>query len=189
MPEGNVPLLLKQKLLYFRDFLYVPWISSIHCWRVHECFAVVNLYLQLRLLKWIETRHAFYTGYDCVYLFSIRTWPFIIKSPKQYRNLTFTDAMNKFKWTKKEGVVFNKLVLNLPVNVRCSKTDNAEWSVSPACVRGSWEARCHFLTTELRSRHLSIILGTCLTFIKMYLKITIVFYLVTMKLQLFMIGF
>lgn len=42
------------------------------------------------------------------------------------------DAMNKFKWTKKEGLSFNKLVLSLPVNVRCSKTDNAEWSVSPA---------------------------------------------------------
>lgn len=39
------------------------------------------------------------------------------------------DAMNKFKWTKKEGVAFNKLVLSLPVNVRCSKTDNAEWSI------------------------------------------------------------
>ncbi|KAK7835374.1 hypothetical protein U0070_017910 [Myodes glareolus] len=39
------------------------------------------------------------------------------------------DAMNKFKWTKKEGLSFNKLVLSLPVNVRCSKTDNAEWSI------------------------------------------------------------
>ena len=37
--------------------------------------------------------------------------------------------MNKFKWTKKEGLSFNKLVLSLPVNVRCSKTDNAEWSI------------------------------------------------------------
>uniref|UniRef100_A0A8C6FRB4 DBH-like monooxygenase protein 1 n=1 Tax=Moschus moschiferus TaxID=68415 RepID=A0A8C6FRB4_MOSMO len=57
------------------------------------------------------------------------TWPFIIKSPKQYKNLSFMDAMNKFKWTKKEGLAFNKLVLSLPVNVRCSKTDNAEWSI------------------------------------------------------------
>ena len=39
------------------------------------------------------------------------------------------DAMNKFKWTKKEGLAFNKLVLSLPVNVRCSKTDHAEWSI------------------------------------------------------------
>ncbi|XP_021030429.1 DBH-like monooxygenase protein 1 [Mus caroli] len=59
----------------------------------------------------------------------VTTWPFIIKSPKQYRNLSFMDAMNKFKWTKKEGLSFNKLVLSLPVNVRCSKTDNAEWSI------------------------------------------------------------
>ncbi|XP_062042756.1 DBH-like monooxygenase protein 1 [Lepus europaeus] len=59
----------------------------------------------------------------------VTTWPFIIKSPKQYKNLSFMDAMNKFKWTKKEGLAFNKLVLRLPVNVRCSKTDNAEWSI------------------------------------------------------------
>ncbi|XP_004401254.1 PREDICTED: DBH-like monooxygenase protein 1 [Odobenus rosmarus divergens] len=59
----------------------------------------------------------------------VTTWPFIIKSPKQYKNLSFMDAMNKFKWAKKEGLSFNKLVLSLPVNVRCSKTDNAEWSI------------------------------------------------------------
>ena len=59
----------------------------------------------------------------------VTTWAFIIKSPKQYKNLSFMDAMNKFKWTKKEGLAFNKLVLSLPVNVRCSKTDNAEWSI------------------------------------------------------------
>ncbi|XP_058422241.1 DBH-like monooxygenase protein 1 isoform X2 [Diceros bicornis minor] len=59
----------------------------------------------------------------------VTTWPFIIKSPKQYKNLSFMDAMNKFKWTKEEGLSFNKLVLSLPVNVRCSKTDNAEWSI------------------------------------------------------------
>lgn len=59
----------------------------------------------------------------------VTTWPFIIKSPKQYKNLSFMDAMNKFKWSKKEGLSFNKLVLSLPVNVRCSKTDNAEWSI------------------------------------------------------------
>lgn len=74
---------------------------------------------------------------NCVFVFlflnfKFRTWPFIIKSPKQYKNLSFMDAMNKFKWTKKEGLSFNKLVLSLPVNVRCSKTDNAEWSVSLA---------------------------------------------------------
>lgn len=41
------------------------------------------------------------------------------------------DAMNKFKWSRSEGLSYNQLVLKLPVNVRCSKTDNAEWSVSP----------------------------------------------------------
>lgn len=40
------------------------------------------------------------------------------------------DAMNKFKWSKSEGLSYNELVLKLPMNVRCSKTDNAEWSVS-----------------------------------------------------------
>ncbi|XP_064505528.1 DBH-like monooxygenase protein 1 [Pseudopipra pipra] len=59
----------------------------------------------------------------------VRTWPFIIKSPKQYKNLSFMDAMNKFKWSRSEGLSYNKLVLKLPVNVRCSKTDNAEWSI------------------------------------------------------------
>ncbi|XP_047931727.1 DBH-like monooxygenase protein 1 isoform X1 [Anser cygnoides] len=58
----------------------------------------------------------------------VRTWPFIIKSPKQYKNLSFMDAMNKFKWSRSEGLSYNELVLKLPVNVRCSKTDNAEWS-------------------------------------------------------------
>lgn len=65
-----------------------------------------------------------------IYLFFFRTWPFIIKSPKQYKNLSFMDAMNKFKWSRSEGLSYNELVLKLPVNVRCSKTDNAEWSVS-----------------------------------------------------------
>ncbi|KAK4825205.1 hypothetical protein QYF61_025133 [Mycteria americana] len=64
-----------------------------------------------------------------IYLFFFRTWPFIIKSPKQYKNLSFMDAMNKFKWSRSEGLSYNELVLKLPVNVRCSKTDNAEWSI------------------------------------------------------------
>uniref|UniRef100_A0A8C8SW32 Monooxygenase DBH like 1 n=1 Tax=Pelusios castaneus TaxID=367368 RepID=A0A8C8SW32_9SAUR len=58
----------------------------------------------------------------------ITKWPFIIKSPKQYKNLTFLDAMNKFKWTRSDGVSFNELVLKLPVNMKCSKTDSVEWS-------------------------------------------------------------
>ncbi|XP_032647488.1 DBH-like monooxygenase protein 1 [Chelonoidis abingdonii] len=59
----------------------------------------------------------------------VRTWPFIIKSPKQYKNLSFMDAMNKFKWSRSAGLSYNELVLRLPVTVRCSKTDNAEWSI------------------------------------------------------------
>ncbi|XP_077208807.1 DBH-like monooxygenase protein 1 [Paroedura picta] len=59
----------------------------------------------------------------------VRTWPFIIKSPKQYKNLSFVDAMNKFKWTREQGLSYNNFVLRLPVNVRCSKTDNAEWTI------------------------------------------------------------
>ncbi|KAH0622308.1 hypothetical protein JD844_024498 [Phrynosoma platyrhinos] len=57
------------------------------------------------------------------------TWPFIIKSPKQYKNLSFMDAMNKFKWSREHGVSYNDYVLKLPVNVRCTKTDNAEWTI------------------------------------------------------------
>lgn len=96
----------------------------------------------------METHNAFIpniTNRVLYFYFKFRTWPFIIKSPKQYKNLSFMDAMNKFKWTKKEGLSFNKLVLSLPVNVRCSKTDNAEWSVSPALLSSSGEARCHIL--------------------------------------------
>nr|XP_020635575.1 DBH-like monooxygenase protein 1 isoform X1 [Pogona vitticeps] len=59
----------------------------------------------------------------------VRTWPFIIKSPKQYKNLSFMDAMNKFKWSREQGVSYNDYVLQLPVNVRCTKTDNAEWTI------------------------------------------------------------
>ncbi|XP_020635575.3 DBH-like monooxygenase protein 1 isoform X1 [Pogona vitticeps] len=59
----------------------------------------------------------------------VRTWPFIIKSPKQYKNLSFMDAMNKFKWSREQGISYNDYVLQLPVNVRCTKTDNAEWTI------------------------------------------------------------
>ncbi|KAM6465739.1 DBH-like monooxygenase protein 1 isoform 2-T2 [Liasis olivaceus] len=59
----------------------------------------------------------------------VRTWPFIIKSPKQYKNLSFVDAMNKFKWSREQGHSYNDYVLKLPVNVRCTKTENAEWTI------------------------------------------------------------
>ncbi|XP_030051078.1 DBH-like monooxygenase protein 1 isoform X2 [Microcaecilia unicolor] len=57
------------------------------------------------------------------------SWPFIIKRPKKYNNLSFTDAMNTFQWTKKKGISFNELVLRVPMNVRCSKHESEEWSV------------------------------------------------------------
>lgn len=54
----------------------------------------------------------------------------MIKSPKKYSNLLFTEAMDKFRWTKKKGKDFNKVVLKLPLNVRCSKLGYEEWLVS-----------------------------------------------------------
>ncbi|KFO26845.1 DBH-like monooxygenase protein 1 [Fukomys damarensis] len=99
----------------------------------------------------------------------VTTWPFIIKSPKQYKNLSFMDAMNKFKWTKKEGLAFNKLVLSLPVNVRCSKIDNAEWSIqgmiaSPPDVERPYRAEpvvCRMPSSSAPHRNLSPQLLLC----------------------------
>lgn len=54
----------------------------------------------------------------------------MIKSPKKYSNLLFTEAMDKYKWTKKRGKAFNDIVRKLPINVRCSKIGQDEWSVS-----------------------------------------------------------
>ncbi|XP_007233530.3 DBH-like monooxygenase protein 1 homolog [Astyanax mexicanus] len=59
----------------------------------------------------------------------LTTWPFMIKSPKRYSNLSFTEAMDKFRWTKKRGKAFNEVVLNLPMNVRCSKIGQEEWMI------------------------------------------------------------
>uniref|UniRef100_A0A673FQS4 DBH-like monooxygenase protein 1 homolog n=1 Tax=Sinocyclocheilus rhinocerous TaxID=307959 RepID=A0A673FQS4_9TELE len=57
------------------------------------------------------------------------TWPFVIKSPKKYSNLSFTEAMDKYKWTRKRGKAFNDIVRKLPMNVRCSKIGQDEWSI------------------------------------------------------------
>uniref|UniRef100_A0A671P4Q2 DBH-like monooxygenase protein 1 homolog n=1 Tax=Sinocyclocheilus anshuiensis TaxID=1608454 RepID=A0A671P4Q2_9TELE len=57
------------------------------------------------------------------------TWPFVIKSPKKYSNLSFTEAMDKYKWTRKRGKAFNDIVRKLPINVRCSKIGQDEWSI------------------------------------------------------------
>lgn len=59
-----------------------------------------------------------------------RSWPLIIKSPKRYNNLTFTEAMNIFQWSRKKGNAFNERVRKMPINVRCSKHESGEWSVS-----------------------------------------------------------
>ncbi|KAJ1154612.1 hypothetical protein NDU88_007357, partial [Pleurodeles waltl] len=55
------------------------------------------------------------------------TWPFLIKSPKRYNNLTFVEAMNAFQWSRKKGMSFNERILRVPVNVRCSKHESEEW--------------------------------------------------------------
>ncbi|XP_056115845.1 DBH-like monooxygenase protein 1 homolog [Rhinichthys klamathensis goyatoka] len=59
----------------------------------------------------------------------VTTWPFVIKSPKKYSNLSFTEAMDKYKWTRKRGKAFNNIVRKLPMNVRCSKIGQDEWSI------------------------------------------------------------
>ncbi|XP_075453452.1 DBH-like monooxygenase protein 1 isoform X1 [Ascaphus truei] len=59
----------------------------------------------------------------------ITSWPFIIKSPKRYNNLSFTDAMNTFQWSRRKGLSFNEHVRQIPMNVRCSKHESDEWSV------------------------------------------------------------
>ncbi|XP_023665921.2 DBH-like monooxygenase protein 1 homolog [Paramormyrops kingsleyae] len=59
----------------------------------------------------------------------VTTWPFYIKSPRRYSNLSFTEAMDKFKWSKKRGKAFNEVVLQLPMNLRCSKHSQDEWSI------------------------------------------------------------
>eukprot|EP00062_Callorhinchus_milii_P013958 gi/632962755/ref/XP_007897496.1/ PREDICTED: DBH-like monooxygenase protein 1 [Callorhinchus milii] len=57
------------------------------------------------------------------------TWPFIIKSPKKYKNLFFTEAMDKFRWSRKKGKEFNDLVHKIEMNVRCAKHNPGEWLV------------------------------------------------------------
>lgn len=75
---------------------------------------------------------------------TVTTWPFIIKSPKKYNNLTFTEAMDKFSWSVKKGNAFNDLVRQLPMNVRCSRHGQERWSahgliVSPPKVKQTGE--------------------------------------------------
>uniref|UniRef100_A0A9J7XAC9 Monooxygenase, DBH-like 1 n=1 Tax=Cyprinus carpio carpio TaxID=630221 RepID=A0A9J7XAC9_CYPCA len=109
----------------------------------------------------------------------VTTWPFVIKSPKKYSNLLFTEAMDKYKWTRKRGKAFNDIVRKLPINVRCSKIGQDEWSIqgviiSPpelkseqtsaavvAC-RNVSEIQCGRSLAPLLTACLLLILQTCL---------------------------
>ncbi|XP_059354741.1 DBH-like monooxygenase protein 1 homolog [Carassius carassius] len=109
----------------------------------------------------------------------VTTWPFVIKSPKKYSNLSFTEAMDKYKWTRKKGKGFNDIVRKLPMNVRCSKIGQDEWSIqgmiiSPpelkseqtsadvvAC-RNVSEIQCGHSILLLLTACLLLILQTCL---------------------------
>ncbi|GAA6098113.1 DBH-like monooxygenase protein 1 homolog isoform X1 [Tachysurus ichikawai] len=104
----------------------------------------------------------------------ITTWPFLIKSPKKYSNLSFTEAMDKFSWTDKRGKDFNEVVSKLPMNVRCSKLGYDKWnvqgttapppkmkSVRPAtrseCVNGSVSQSHHLLSVLFMAVLVSLI--------------------------------
>ncbi|KAK2518024.1 Moxd1 [Columba livia] len=118
--------------------LYYPRINLTRCASIPDIMeqlqfiGVKEIYRPVRQANWQQdqgTMAHFKTVFPSVWWHRQWTWPFIIKSPKQYKNLSFMDAMNKFKWSISEGLSYNELVLKLPVNVRCSKTDNAEWSI------------------------------------------------------------
>ncbi|XP_028653745.2 DBH-like monooxygenase protein 1 homolog [Erpetoichthys calabaricus] len=105
----------------------------------------------------------------------VTAWPFIIKSPKKYRNLTFTDAMDTFKWSKKKGLAFNKFVLQQPINVRCSKHNQEEWPVHGMLVSPPLKGEVTQLLPAVcnRAPHVNRIL-----IIKVFLvTVTFVFYL------------
>ncbi|KAJ8008978.1 hypothetical protein DPEC_G00084040 [Dallia pectoralis] len=57
----------------------------------------------------------------------VTTWPYLIKSPKKYSNLSFTEAMDKYRWSKKKGRSFNQMVLQLPITARCTKWGKEDW--------------------------------------------------------------
>ncbi|XP_076872509.1 DBH-like monooxygenase protein 1 homolog [Brachyhypopomus gauderio] len=96
--------------------LYYPRVNLARC----ESLPEINGQLKFIGVKQIQS--------------PLTTWPFMIKSPKRYSNLSFTEAMDRFRWTKKRGKAFNELVLTLPINVRCSKTGQEEWSIQGVIV-------------------------------------------------------
>ncbi|XP_062324362.1 DBH-like monooxygenase protein 1 homolog [Osmerus eperlanus] len=62
------------------------------------------------------------------------TWPFLVKSPKRYSNMTVTAALETFRWTRRRGQAFNQLVLQLPINIRCSKLGMENWGIQGSVV-------------------------------------------------------
>ncbi|KAK9956423.1 hypothetical protein ABG768_014158 [Culter alburnus] len=109
----------------------------------------------------------------------VTTWPFVIKSPKKYSNLSFTEAMDKYKWSRKRGKAFNDIVRKLPMNVRCSKIGQDEWSIQGMIVsppdqkseqtsaavvtcRNVSEIHCETSLALLLIASLLLILQTCL---------------------------
>ncbi|XP_041108248.1 DBH-like monooxygenase protein 1 homolog isoform X2 [Polyodon spathula] len=120
--------------------LYYPRINLTRC----ESLPVISKQLQFIGVKEI---------YE-----PVTTWPFIIKSPKKYNNLSFIEAMDKFRWSKKKGNAFNDLVRQLPMNVRCSKHGEENWlvhglAVSPPEVKQTGEPQ---LTTCNRASPLHL---------------------------------
>ncbi|XP_043075805.1 DBH-like monooxygenase protein 1 homolog [Puntigrus tetrazona] len=104
----------------------------------------------------------------------VTTWPFVIKSPKKYSNLSFTEAMDKYKWTKKRGKAFNDIVRKLPMNVRCSKIGQDEWSIqgviiSPPELKSEQTSAavvaCRNVSENRCVRSLALVLTACLLLI------------------------
>ncbi|XP_065112794.1 DBH-like monooxygenase protein 1 homolog [Paramisgurnus dabryanus] len=81
----------------------------------------------------------------------VTTWPFMIESPKKFSNLSFTEAMDKYRWTRKRGKAFNEVVRKLPMNVRCSKIGQDEWSIQGMIVS----------PPELKSEQKSVVALPC----------------------------
>ncbi|XP_026773251.3 DBH-like monooxygenase protein 1 homolog [Pangasianodon hypophthalmus] len=106
----------------------------------------------------------------------LTTWPFVIKSPKKYSNLSFTEAMDKFRWTKKRGKDFNEVVLKLPVNVRCSKLGYDEWLVQGTImpppklksVRPPAKSMCMNSSASQNHHTLSVLVVTVMSLLFLY---------------------
>ncbi|XP_043920219.1 DBH-like monooxygenase protein 1 [Protopterus annectens] len=89
--------------------LYYPKIKFARCQSIPEIIEQLN-----------------FIGVEEIYL-PVLTWPFTIKSPEEYNNLTFTDAMDTFGWDRNNATRFNKFVLTVPINIRCTKGGEENW--------------------------------------------------------------